>query len=128
MTKYVLDSYAWIEYFIASEKGTKVKQILENRGNEVFTSAITIAEVCGKAKKENADVEAAYKQMLALSKIELVTPEVAKEAGPLKEELRKKTKDFGLADSIILVTARGLGARALTGDRHFSGIKEAQML
>src|SRR3989344_1284953 len=123
MTKYVLDSYAWVEYFIASEKGRKVKEILEARNNEIHTSVITIAEVCGKAKKENADVEEAYRQMLLISKIESITPEIAKEASSLRHEMRKKEENFGLADAIILVTAKTIGAKVLTGDRHFKGIK-----
>ncbi len=128
MTKYVLDSYAWVEYFIASEKGRKVRDILEARSNEVYTSVITIAEVCGKVKKENADVEEAYRQMLLLSKIEPITPEIAKKASSLRHEMRKKEEHFGLADAIILVTAKTIGAKVLTGDRHFKEIKEAQML
>lgn len=128
MAKYVLDSYAWIEYFIASAKGGIVKEIIENRRNEIITSVITVAEVCGKAKKENEDVNEAYTQMLVLSKIEPISPETAKQAGIVKQEMRKKHENFGLADAIILVTARAIGAKVLTGDRHFKGVKEAQML
>jgi hypothetical protein len=32
----VIDSYAWIEHFIGSEKGREVKEIMEN-ADEVYT-------------------------------------------------------------------------------------------
>lgn len=128
MTKYILDSYAWIEYFIASEKGMEVKEIIERQSNEIYTSVITVAEVCGKAKKENADHEGAYKKMLALSKIEGISPELARDAGLARHEIRKKVENFGLADAIVLLTARSLGAKVLTGDYHFKGFKEAVMI
>ena len=38
--------------------------------------------------------------------------------------MRKKFKDFGLIDSMILLTTRKLDAKILTGDPHFKGFKE----
>ena len=42
--------------------------------------------------------------------------------------MRKKHENFGLADAIILETARTLNAKVLTGDRHFRAVKEARLL
>jgi len=42
--------------------------------------------------------------------------------------MRKTLKDFGLADSYVLATARKLDARILTGDMHFKDVKEATMI
>ena len=42
--KYVIDSYAWIEYFMGTQTGEKVKSIIEGM-EEKITPTICIAEV-----------------------------------------------------------------------------------
>lgn len=126
--KYVIDSHAWIEYFVGSWRGNEVKKILESNKNDIFTSIITIAEVVSVTKRENRDAEEKYNDIINLSKIYFISLEFAKEAGILHAELRKKIKDFGLADAFILLTARKLNAKILTGDPHFKGFKEAMLI
>lgn len=124
----VIDAHAWIEYFIGSDKGNEVKKIVESENNEVFTSIITIAEVVSITKRENRDAEQKYLDMVNLSKIYGINLDLAKEAGILHAEVRKTIKDFGLADAIVLSTARKLGAKIVTGDPHFKGFKEAILI
>ena len=50
------------------------------------------------------------------------------QAGLLHAEMRKRIKDFGLVDSFILLAARELNAKILTGDPHFKNMKEAIMI
>lgn len=128
MPKYVVDAYAWIEYFIKSEKGIKFGEVIESEENEIFTSIITIAEVSSISKRENRDVELAYKTITNLSKIFFIGTELAKEAGILHAETRKKIKDFGMANVVVLLTARKLDAKILTDDPHFKGFKEAILI
>ena len=126
--KYVIDAHAWIEYFLGSVKGNEVKKILESEENEIFTSVITVAEVVSVTKRENRDAEQKYMDIINLSKLFFISPEMAKEAGILHAEIRKKVKDFGLADAIVLLTARKLSAKIVTGDPHFKGFKEAVLV
>lgn len=124
----VIDAYAWIEYFIESDKGKKVKRFVESPENEIFTSIITMAEVCSISKRKNRDVDLGYNAITNLSNIHFINLELAKEAGILHAEIRKKIKDFGLADALVLLTARKLGAKIITGDPHFKGFKEAILI
>ena len=126
--KYVIDAYAWIEYFIESDKGKKVKEIVELQGNEIFTSVITIAEVCSIGVREKRDVELGNKIILGLSSIHFINLELAREAGILHAVVRKKIKDFGLADTFVLLAARKLGAKIVTRDPRFKGMKEAVLI
>ena len=126
--RYVIDAHAWIEYFIESEKGKKVKEIIEDENNEIFVSVITIAEVSSIGVREKRDVELGNKIILSLSSIHFISLEFAKEAGILHAEIRKKIKDFGLADVFVLLTARKLGAKIITGDPHFKTFKEAILI
>ena len=125
--KYIIDSYAWIEYLDGSAKGEKVKDILE-KNNEICIISLTIAEVISRAKRKDKDAVIAYETMTANSKIIDITSEMANDAGLFHAVIRKKIKDFGLVDSLILITAHKLGAKILTGDSHFRGFKEAILI
>ena len=57
-----------------------------------------------------------------------LTPEIAKEAGVSHADIKKKVRNFGLVDAIILVSARKLKAKIVTGDKHFKGFKETVWL
>ena len=126
--KYVLDSFAWVEYFRGSKKGEVVRGCLEE-GN-CITPTIVLAElsdVYGREKNRfwERDLE------FIISKTTLVdlTQEIASNAGKIKNDIRKEQQPtFGLADAIVLATARKLGAKVLTGDQHFKKISDAMLI
>lgn len=126
--KYVVDAYAWIEYLIGSKSGEKVKAALEDGANEIYTCAVTVAEVVSKTARDGGDFEAAYDVLLTNSQVVNVDEEVSKEAGLLHSEMRKTRRDFGLADAYVLAVARRLKSRILTGDVHFKGLKGAVLI
>ena len=122
--KYIIDSYAWIEYLDGSLLGEKVKKILES-DNEIYSLNLTISEVISRVKRKNGDIDIAYTAITSISKVAEITPEIAKKAGEFHAEIRKKIKDFGLVDSLILILARELNAKVVTGDEHLHRFKEA---
>jgi predicted nucleic acid-binding protein len=128
MNKYVIDAYAWIEYLIGSKAGDKVRAVLEEENNEVYTCAVTVAEVVSKTAREGRDFEAAYDILLSNSQVVNVDEEVSKEAGELHSEMRKTKRDFGLADAYVLAIAKRIKSKVLTGDPHFKGVKEAILI
>jgi len=128
MSKYVIDAYAWVEYLVGSEAGTKVRDLLEKENNEVYTCAVTLAEVISKAAREAQDTETVYTILLSNSQIVNIDEELSKEAGIIHAEIRKTNRDFGLADAYVLATARRTESRVLTGDPHFKGMKEAILI
>jgi len=128
MNKYVIDAYAWVEYLVGSEAGDKVRVVLEEENNEVYTCAVTVAEVVSKTARENRDFEAAYDILLSNSQVVNVDEEISKEAGMLHSEMRKTKRDFGLADAYVLAVAKRIKAKVLTGDLHFKGVKEAILI
>ena len=127
MTKHVIDAYAWIEYLDGSDAGRKVASILENN-NDYYTCAITLAEVVSKVARMGKNAKIAYDVLLGNSQIVDVDDELSLQAGLLHSEMRKTSKDFGLADAYVLATARMLKAKILTGDPHFKSLKEATMI
>jgi len=127
MSKYVIDAYAWIEYLDGSEAGNKVCVLLE-KYDEMYTCAMTIAEVVSKVAREGKDVKVAYDVLLSNSQIVNVDEELSLQAGLLHFEMRQTVKDFGLADAYVLATARKLKSKVLTGDAHFKNVKEAVLI
>jgi predicted nucleic acid-binding protein len=128
LSKYVVDAWAWVEYLLGSTFGAKLRDVLDEDGNEMYTCAITLGEVVSKVAREGRDVEAAYTMLLSNSQVVNVNEELSKQAGLLHCEMRRDVKDFGLADAYVLATARRLKSKVLTGDLHFKGVKEAVLI
>ena len=127
-SKYIIDAWAWIEYFRGSEYGAKLDDILEDPATEVFTCAITVAEVISKTAREGRDVEAAYDMLLSNAQVVKMDEQNSKQAGLLRAKMRQTTKDFGIADAFILAAADRLGAKIVTGDPHFKGFENTLMI
>jgi len=128
MTNYVIDAYAWIEYFEGSEEGEKVKEIIEDRKNEIFTCSVTVSEIISKFIRSGKDKDIAVKAIRAFSKIISADDEICIRTGQLHAEIKRKIKDFGLADAFVLATSNKFGAKILTGDSHFKDFKEAILI
>lgn len=125
--KLVVDSWAWVEYFGGSAIGKKVEAAF-SEVDEIWTSAVSIAEIVSKYRRKNVDESRAIETLYSLSRIGSPNREDAREAGRIHAELKAKSPSFGLADSFVLQLARKLGAKVLTGDPDFRGIKEAELL
>ena len=127
--KYVVDTWAWIEYLISGSAGDKVKEIVENEDNEIYINSIILAEVISKSSMEKMDAKTAFDALTTLAAIaDINKPDLSREAGLIHAEMRKQMKDFGLSDAFVMATARKLNARVLTGNPHFKGLKEAVMI
>lgn len=128
MSRYVVDAWAWIEYLIGSKYGIKLKEALDEDGSEIYTCAVTLAEVISKVAREGQNVQEAYAMLFANSQIVDINEELSLEAGLLHCEMRKSQKDFGLADAYVLATARRLNSKILTGNTHFKSVKDAVLI
>lgn len=112
----LLDSWAWLEYFFGSEKGTVVRELLEDPSETILTTKINVFEVYHKILKERGK-EAAERHthfLLGRSVLDDLHVDTIKVAC---EE--KRRFGLGLADAIILATAVKHGARLYTGDEDF---------
>jgi len=121
----VVDAYAWIEYLDGTARGAKVRDLLEDARNTATTSTVTLAEVLSKFIRNRRDPTLASKAIQDNTALEPVDTGLAKLAGELHVEQRKKIRDFVLADAFVLATARKKSAKVLTGDLHFETIPEA---
>jgi predicted nucleic acid-binding protein len=116
----VLDSFAWIEYFNGTSAGEKVQNLLET--GRALTPAIVVAELSEKHKRLNRGFGPKYDFVKARTSIVPLEEELARVAGELNFERKKRVKGWGLADSIILATARRSKSKVVTGDPHFKDL------
>ncbi|MFH1316297.1 MAG: PIN domain-containing protein [Candidatus Woesearchaeota archaeon] len=123
---YVIDSYAWIEYYIGSKIGLRIKKTIET-GN-IATPILVIAELSDKFARENKDFDEFFKFINSRSTILNINVETAIKSGQLKLEMRKKFKQFGLSDAIIYLSARINSTRLLTGDTHLKDLEDVEFI
>jgi predicted nucleic acid-binding protein len=118
--RYVIDSYAWIEYFMGSKKGEAAKAIIEN-SEEKITPTICVAEVYAKTLKMESQ-ELAEKQKAFIkdkSALVFLDESIAVESARINVRMKKEVDGWGLADSIVYATAIVKKAEVVTGDEHF---------
>ncbi len=125
--KYIIDAHSWIEYLEGSKRGEEVYKILQSN-NQVFVLPITISEVVSKVKRKKENFELAYKSIISSAQVIEPTPKIAKEAGLLHAEMRKKHRGFGIVDALIVTTANLTHSIVVSGDRHFKKFKNVKML
>jgi len=125
---FVIDSYVWIEYFRGTKKGEIAKRYIEIENSA--TPTIVIAELSRKllyevlAKRETMEGRENKLNFIKTSTLVIeLNEEIAILAGEIDIERKKLIKGWGMADSIILATARVKGAKIVTGDQHFKDLK-----
>ena len=116
---YLLDSYAWVEYFIGSQKGEALKKLFLDERHRFVTVACCLAEIQGWALKNNQDFHQLFKVIRANSTLAPLTEHDWIDAGKERFEQRKTHKDFGLIDAVILIKQKELNCVIITGDKHF---------
>ena len=123
-----MDAYAWIEYLDGSSRGAKVRDFLENPGNTILTSTVTLAELVSKSLRTKRDPKISIAAVESNSTLHSISPALATLAGEVHAEEKKRKPDFGLADAFVLATARSRSSKVLTGDPHFKNVPEAVMI
>jgi predicted nucleic acid-binding protein len=131
----VVDSYAWIELFLGSEKGNKVEKVLSD-AEDVRTPDIVLAEISRKYSRENVDEKRTRSRLTEISSASIITSvdiDIALKTGEAYLELANKAKQQrrrmpSLFDAIVLATAREYNSKVLTGDEHFEGLPETVLI
>ncbi len=129
--KIVVDTYAWIELLIGSQKGGKIKDILEN-AEKVYTPSTVLAETARKFLREDIDEKTIAEWLEIItdaSEIAQIDSATALEAAKSQIALTEKAKKLkqntpGLFDAIVHATAKINQCKILTGDEHFKDLPE----
>ena len=121
----LIDSYGWIEYFAEGPLADAYATYIEKANAEnTITPTIVIYEVYKKIKTTRDEQKAleAYAQISQTKIIELTSP-LSLEAADIS-----LTANLGMADSIIVATARAYNAEIITSDEHLKSMKGAKFI
>jgi predicted nucleic acid-binding protein len=122
----VVDSYAWVELFIGSDKGRVVKKRL-GEADEVCTPDIVLAELARKYRKENVDANIIAERLSRVAELSRIVPidkSIAVKAAELDLELGRTAAGANyrapsFSDAVVLAVAKALDANLITADEHF---------
>ncbi len=117
--KYVIDSYAWLAYFMGTTS-ERIKDVIEGL-EEKITPTICLAEVYSKTLKVDGPEQAEKQKSFIKEKSAIVYLDelIAIESAKQNVQLKKEIAGWGLADSIVYATALAKKALVVTGDEHF---------
>ncbi|MEK6891820.1 MAG: PIN domain-containing protein [Nanoarchaeota archaeon] len=122
----LLDTSAWVEFFIKSEKGELVKNILKTE--KCCISIVTLAEIANWALRENQNGRECVKFIASSAKILDLSNEISFLGGELNFQRKKIVKNWGMVDSLILATALIYDLKILTKDNHFKDLENVEIL
>ncbi len=114
----VLDTYALIELFEGSEKGKKVKELIE-KDEDVFISVLTIYEL-GTYLEREIGKEKADPYLRSIS-THFNMIDIDEHVSFMAIDLKPKTS-LPAIDCLIYASARSVNAKVISGCKHFKKI------
>jgi predicted nucleic acid-binding protein len=131
----VIDSFAWVEVIRDSVAGRQAKETIE-RAEVCLTPSIVLAEVASACFRGGFDDTLVTQELQSIREASTIVPmdnEIAMASVHATRHLRQSARSrrlptAGLADGLVLATARRSGARLLTGDPHFRDCPETVWL
>lgn len=128
MTTYIIDAYAWIEYALGSKKGMVVRDIVENQEHRIYTNIVTFSELAAYCARHNKSFEELKRVILSLSIVYPIDVTFCEDAGNAYIQIRKERKHMGMIDVFVLLSARKLKGKVVTGDQDFKGLLDVVLL
>jgi len=121
----LIDSYGWTEYFADGPLAESYAAFIEEANAEnTVTPTIVIYEVYKKTKSMKGEQKAleAYAQMSRTKIVEL-TSSIALKAADISITL-----DLGMADSILVATAKAYSAEIVTSNEHLKNVERVKFI
>jgi len=121
----LIDSYGWIEYFGEGPLADSYAAFVEKADEKgAVTPTVVIYEVYRKIKGVRGEEKAleAYAQM-SRTKIVDLTSSLCLEAADISMSL-----NLGMADSVIVATAKAYNAQIVTSDEHLKEIDKVKFI
>ena len=110
-----VDSYAWVEYFSGSQKGGRVRELVDG-SEQIFSPALSLAEIKSKYMRENKPFGDRMEFIMFRSSVVDVSAAIALLAADLMHR-----EGLHLADAVMYATALHANTKLLTGDKHLKG-------
>ena len=118
----LLDSFAWIEYFMGSERGAKVRGYVEGY-EPLYIPSVCLSEIKSRYLRDKKDPTTRIEMIVERRFIVPLDKEIALLAAEVKQDHKLHT-----IDAIIYATAQHKGLTLVTGDQHFRGIRNVETI
>lgn len=89
----LLDSFAWMEYFMGTQEGEKVRRFVDD-DIQLYTSPIVIAEIYSKSLRTDGNAEERKDFIVKRCALIVLDEIIAVEAAKIHAEKKIKTPDF----------------------------------
>lgn len=125
----MIDTYAWVEYLLGSKPGAKARSYIE--GGRGLTPSVVLSELrrwylreieAGRRSQREMQTHFAYVE--SSTEIVPLDATLAMQSGETDFLMKKRVKDWPLADSIIYATAKSRSAQLVSGDPHFESLED----
>lgn len=117
-----IDSLAWIEYFMGSERGTKVRGYVEGV-EPLYTPAICLTEIKSRYLREGEDPTSRLNFILDRSPIIPIDTNIALSAADVKQRYRLHTMD-----AVVYASSQDKGLTLVTGNHHFRDLPDIEII
>ncbi|MFQ6074516.1 MAG: type II toxin-antitoxin system VapC family toxin [Candidatus Bathyarchaeia archaeon] len=117
-----LDSFAWIEYFMGSKRGARVREYVESEG-PLYTPAICLTEIRSRYLREGEDPTSRLNFILDRSLIIPIDTDIALSAPDVKQRHKLHT-----IDAVVYASSQNKGITLVTGDRHFRDLPDTEII
>jgi len=126
-----IDTFAWVEMIRGSRLGSRAREAMEI-AERCLTPSVVVAEVASRCVRDALPDSLITQELQAIRESSEVVPiddSLAMAGAHAVEEMRRIAQEQrlqrpGLADGLVLATARRSGGRLLTGDPHFRSFPE----
>jgi predicted nucleic acid-binding protein len=122
---YVIDTWVWVEYYFGMI--LPVKEYIENNNIDLFTSVITLTEMIKFLHQKEEDPAIIQKVVHEIGIRSLIVP-ISEEIAILAGDYRRDGFFGGIADTLILATARSGNHKVVTGDPHFKDLPDVAFI
>ena len=126
----VFDSYAWIEYFAGTSKGSIVKELIVT-ADLIYTPSVVLLEIANKYSREGFDKDTIRGRLRIIREMSIIDPIrddvllLLKDAQKILNQNMKRLKikrKPSMIDYYLLALAKNINAKIVTGDEHFKGL------
>ncbi len=123
----LLDTSAWVEYLLDTEKGRRVAEMLKS-DSPIYVCPLTFAEISSWANRQERDPEPFIRKIKELSKSLELDEEMLILSGKIHVDQRKDNGKLSLIDAVIYASAAMHGLVLLTCDSDFAGLSNVEIL
>ena len=124
--KYVVDASAWFEYLYGTQKGLKIKPLIEHK--EIATSIVAVGELADKFARTGHRFDILLQFIQKRSALIEISVPLLLAAAQFKKEIRNKRPKFGMADGVHLATTRQENSILITADSDFSELESVMLI